>query len=271
MKYLKIQDQQIPRIGFGTWQMEGDEAYDGVRDALDLGYRHIDTAQAYENEEQVGRALANSSVERGDVFLTTKVWRTNLRGDDVRSSVEESLKKLQTDYVDLLLIHWPSDDVPVQETLGVMSELKEEGKARLLGVSNFTPSLVEKALEYAPIACNQVEYHPYLDQSRLVRQATENNMMLTAYSPLARQGVVDDETLAEIANRYDKSPAQVSLRWLIQQPSVAAIPKASSSDHRRQNLEIFDFELTEDEMSEISALAESRRIIDPDWAPSWAT
>jgi 2,5-diketo-D-gluconate reductase B len=267
MQYIDIQGTTVPRLGFGTWQIQGEDCYAAVRDALDLGYRHIDTAQAYENEDRVGEAIADSRVARQDIFLTTKVWKDRLAYDDVISSTETSLGKLQTDYVDLLLIHWPVDDVPLEETLGAMSELRKQGKARHIGVSNFTPGLVRDALEITPIACNQVEYHPYLDQSKLVDQAAEHGMMLTAYSPLARGRVLGDEDLLDIGARYGKSAAQVALRWSIQQEPVVAIPKAASAEHRRSNLKIFDFELTDEEMRRIDAKRRDDRIINPSWAP----
>ncbi len=269
MKHLQVQGISVPKLGFGTWQLEGDECYEGVTEALEIGYRHVDTAQAYENEEHVGRALDDSDVPREEIFLTTKVWRTNFEHDDVISSVEESLEKLRTDYVDLLLIHWPPQDVPLKETLGAMIQLREQRKTRLIGISNFTPELVEKAREIAPVACNQVEYHPFLSQKELIEQAKSHGMMLTAYSPLARGDVLENDTIESIADAHGKSPAQVGIRWLLQQNPVVAIPKASSSDHRKANFDVFDFELTDDEMQKIHGLAEGRRLIDPDWAPDW--
>lgn len=269
MQYLTIGDTDIPALGFGTWMMQGRDCRHGVEDALSIGYRHIDTAQIYENEDQVGRALNNSSVPRGDIFLTTKVWRTNVDADSVAPSVHESLQKLDTDYVDLLLIHWPVDDVAVDETLRAMEELQQAGKARHLGVSNFPPSLLKEAIDTTRVITNQVEYHPFLGQRKLLQILRAHDMMLTAYSPLARGRVLEDETLVEIGNHHGKSPAQVALRWLIEQPGVCAIPKASSPEHRRDNLAIFDFELTGDEMARIDELDADRRILDPDFGPDW--
>lgn len=269
MEYVDVQGTEVPALGFGTWQLEGRECREGVEHALSLGYRHIDTAQAYQNENLVGEAIDASSVSRDDVFLTTKVWRTQAAADDVVSSTEESLRKLKTDYVDLLLIHWPVDDVPFEETLEAMNELRESGKARHIGVSNYTPPQFRTAIEAAPVATNQVEYHPYLGQEDLLEIVDAHDLMLTAYSPLARGRVLEDETLTEIGRSHDKSPAQVALRWLVQQDRVSAIPKAASADHREANLEIFDFELSDDEMARIDDLECGDRVIDPSFAPDW--
>ncbi len=269
MEFVTVDDIDIPALGFGTWLMEGADCHDGVAHALSIGYRHIDTAQIYDNEDQVGCAIDESSVARDDIFLTTKVWRSNVAADDVAPSVEESLRKLRTDYVDLLLIHWPSDTVDHDETLRALQKLKDAGKTRLIGVSNFTPAMVREALQVTDIACNQVEYHPFLGQPDLLELARANDMMLTAYSPLARGRVIDDPTLIDIGDRYDKSPAQIALRWLTQQQCVSAIPKASTPAHREANFQIFDFQLDSDEMQRIHDLDAKQRILDPDFAPDW--
>ncbi len=269
MEFVDVQETRIPALGFGTWMMEGRDCRQGVEHALSLGYRHIDTAQIYKNEAEVGRALEASNVVRDDIFLTTKVWRTNVAADAVGPSIDDSLEKLRTDYVDLLLIHWPVDDVPVEETLEAMIEAKEAGKVRHIGVSNFPPTQMRQALDQADIACNQVEYHPFLAQRDLLEISRDHDAMLTAYSPLARGRVVDDTTLTDIGDRHGKSGAQIALRWLIQQDNVGAIPKASSPEHREANIEIFDFELTDDEMARIHDLDRSQRILDPDFAPDW--
>ena len=269
MIFHTIQEERVPALGFGTYTLRGRECSTSVEHAIDLGYRHIDTAQAYANEVEVGRGIAAAPVDRDEVFLTTKIGRSNLQPERVRTSTEKSLHKLGTPYVDLLLIHWPDDDVPLERTLAAMLELQNEGKTLHIGVSNFSPRLVERAAEHAPIFCNQVEFHPFLAQDALTRQAEEFNYLLTAYSPIARGRVSDEETLREIGRRHGKSAIQVTLRWLIQQPNVAAIPKASSTEHRAANFDIFDFELTEDEMDHIAGLARGSRIVDPAWAPAW--
>jgi 2,5-diketo-D-gluconate reductase B len=263
---LTIQGTQIPKLGFGTWQITGDACADAVCDALELGYRHVDTARAYGNESEVGKGIARSAVERGHVFLTTKVWYTDLRAADVRASVEGSLRDLGTEYVDLLLIHWPDADVPLAETIAAMTELQEEGKASHLGVANFPSRLVREALELAPIICDQVEYQPYLGQPDLLALARDLDLMITAYSPLARGKVLRDPVLREIGEAHGKSAGQVVLRWLLDQPHVAAIPKASSHEHRAANLDVFDFELSDDERGRIAGLERGLRTADPSWA-----
>jgi 2,5-diketo-D-gluconate reductase B len=253
VKILTIQGEDVPALGFGTWQLLGEDCVEGVRDALELGYRHIDTAQAYDNEEQVGQGMRESGVDRDEIFLVTKVHQDNFHHDRVIETARESLRKLDTDYVDLLLMHWPNPDVPLSETLGAFRELQTEGSIRHVGVSNFSPALVEEASGHATIFANQVEYHPFQDQSALVEQAKTMDYMLTAYSPLDRGDVQGNDVLREIADRHGKSEAQVALRWLVQQ-RVSAIPKASSAEHRRANFDIFDFALREDEMQTIFAL-----------------
>lgn len=268
MQYVSVQGVDIPALGLGTWQITGEECREAVEHALSSGYRHIDTAQGYGNEDDVGTAIARSDVPRDDIFLTTKIWHTQTSYDAAGRSIDDSLSKLGTDYVDLLLIHWPTD-VPVEDTLEAMADAREAGKVRHIGVSNFTPTLVEEALEHEKLLCNQVEYHPFLSQDRLLEQARDNDMMLTAYSPLARGQAVNEDLLIEIGEEYGKSPAQVALRWLIQQDNVAAIPKAASAAHREANLDIFDFELSADQMQQIRQLDRGERIIDPSFAPHW--
>ncbi|MEA2154493.1 MAG: 2,5-diketo-D-gluconate reductase [Solirubrobacteraceae bacterium] len=266
---LIVQGTEIPKLGFGTWQITGDACAEAVRDALELGYRHIDTARAYGNEAQVGRGIERSGVERGSIFLTTKLWHTGLRAGQVREQLEGSLRDLAVDHVNLLLVHWPSRDVPLAETLGAMTELQEEGKASHLGVSNFPSRLVEEALQLAPIICDQVEYHPYLGQPQVLATARERDLVVTAYSPLARGEVHRDPVLAEIGEAHGKSPGQVVLRWLLDQPHVAAVPKASSHEHRAANLDVFDFELGDDERGRIAGLERGLRAADPSWAADW--
>ena len=266
---LTIQGTQIPKLGFGTWQITGRACSEAVRDALELGYRHVDTARSYGNEAQVGEGIAASGVERRDIFLTTKVWFTDLHAGDVRSSAEGSLRDLGVEHVDLLLVHWPNTRVPLAETLGAMSELQEEGRASHIGVSNFPSRLLREALELAPLICVQVEYHPYLGQPELLALAREHDLMLTAYSPLARGEVLRDPVLRDIADAHGRSPGQVVLRWLLDQPHVAAIPKASSHEHRAANLDVYDFELSDDDRGRIAGLQRGLRTADPSWAAEW--
>ena len=261
----------MPALGLGTWQLKGDEATEAVAHALDIGYRHIDTAQMYRNEREVGLGLKSADVDRDEVFLTTKVSHDNLKYRDVIASAEDSLRRLDTDYVDLLLIHWPNKEVDLEETLDAFQEVQHRQKTKHIGVSNFPSALVRRALDIAPgLATDQVEYHPYLSQSPLLEALRAREMILTAYSPLAQGEILDEEVVREIAETHGKSPAQVVLRWLLQQDRVAAIPKAASAQHREANFDVFDFALSDGEMDQLHSLArDDGRIIDPGFAPDW--
>jgi 2,5-diketo-D-gluconate reductase B len=254
MEYQTIKGEKIPSLGLGTWRLSGEECTRAIERAFALGYRHIDTAQMYANEGEVGRGMINSGVNREEIFLVTKVRTSSFSHSDVMRSTRVSLKQLNSEYVDLLLMHWPNPSVPLEETLGAMTELQKEGSVRYVGVSNFPPSMVEEAAQHATVFCNQVEYHPYRAQDELLKQAREMDYLLTAYSPVAKGRVSNDATLREIGEAHGKTPAQVALRWLIQQEKVAAIPKAASEDHLRSNFDIFDFELSDEEMERIFAL-----------------
>ncbi|MBV0925177.1 aldo/keto reductase [Halomicroarcula limicola] len=253
MEYVTSDQTRLPALGLGTYRLRGETCTKTVSRALEMGYRHIDTAEYYDNQAAIGKALADTDVDRDDIFLTTKVWRTNLAHDDVLQSARQSLERLGLDAVDLLLIHWPSRSVPLAETIDAMNELQAAGAVAHIGVSNFSVDQLERARERSetPILTNQIEYNPYTDQADVLEYCIENDVVLTAYSPLAKGKVSDDEMLAEIAERHGKTPAQVALRWLLQQEQVAAIPKASSPAHLRANLDVFDFELTDEEMTEI--------------------
>jgi len=254
MEHQTIKGEKVPSLGLGTWRLSGEECTKAVESALALGYRHIDTARIYGNEGEVGRGIRNSGVDREGIFLVTKVWTSDFSYERTIQSTRESLRKLRTEYVDLLLMHWPNPSVPLQETLSAMRELQEEGSVRHIGVSNFPASMVEEAAQHATVFCNQVEYHPYRAQDKLLEQAKEMDYLLTAYSPIGRGSVLSDGTLKEIGEAHGKTPAQVALRWLIQQEKVAAIPKARSEDHLKSNLDIFDFKLSEEEMERIFRL-----------------
>jgi 2,5-diketo-D-gluconate reductase B len=266
---VQIQGVEIPKLGFGTWQLSGEACVTGVRDAIELGYRHIDTARAYGNEAQVGQGLHDCGRNRDEIFLTTKLWYTELRAVGVHDQIEQSLRELRTEYIDLLLIHWHNRRVPLAETLGAMLEAREAGRVRHLGVANFPSALMREALEHAPLLCNQVEYHPYLEQPEVLALARERDLMVTAYSPLAQGEVLGDPAIADIAQAHGTSASQVVLRWLLDQPQVAAIPKAGSHEHRVANLDVFGFELSDEERGRIAGLARGRRTIDPGWAPDW--
>lgn len=273
MEHVEVQGAKIPKIGLGTWMLEGRQCREMVERALALGYRHIDTAQGYGNEAEVGAGLAaamkRGGIDRDELFVTTKLAMDNLTRERVGPSARASLERLGLDRLDLLLIHWPSESVPLRETLEAMQRLVEEGLVRHLGVSNFTLALLEEARSIAPILANQVEHHPFLAQDRLLEIAEQTELCLTAYSPLARGRVERSDVLRSIGEQHGKSASQVALRWLIQHPNECAIPKASSEAHLRANLDVFDFTLSDAEMRRISGLARGERLIDPAWAPRW--
>ena len=260
----------VPAIGYGTWELEGDDCLNGVRTALELGYRHLDTAQAYGNEHLVGTALTSSGVDRSEVFLTTKVWNDNINPAGIKSSFGESLDKLQTDYVDLLLLHWPIEWDHLAENLTALAELVEHGGVRHIGVSNFTPTQLEAALDLAPLFCIQVEHHPYLAQPGLLEMAAKHDLLFTAYSPLVRGEALKDPVITEIAERHDASPVQVILRWLLDESDhLAVIPKATSREHAEDNLGATEVFLSDGDREAIAALDRNERQVDPPWAPEW--
>lgn len=271
MQYKNVQGIEIPEIGLGTYKLHDRDCTNAVRMALDLGYRHIDTAQMYKNEREIGEAISVSNVSREDIFLTTKIWHTNLDSEDVLQSTEETLRNLDTPYVDLLLIHWPNKQYDLRKTIESMLVLRDQGKAMNIGVSNFPLHLLKKVNDEirAPIFCNQVEFHPFLDQLDLLDYAIEKDILLTAYSPLAQGKVTVNKDLQEIAESYGKSPSQISLRWLIEQENVVAIPKASSKEHLKSNIDIFDFELSDEDFERIDLLEKSERLVNPSFAPEW--
>lgn len=268
---VEVKGAAIPALGLGTWDLRGAACERAVGAALSLGYRHIDTARMYGNEAEVGAALAASGVAREEVFLTTKLWSDELRPETLRRALPESLRRLRCAYVDLLLIHWPSAEVPLEATLDAMSELQDKGLARHLGVSNFPRALIDRAAASHGdrLVCNQLEYHPFLSQATALAAAEHHDLALTAYCPLARGRAAEHPLLREIAAGHGRSGGQVALRWLIQQPRVVAIPKAASPAHLEANLAVFDFALSAEEMAAIGALAEGRRLVDPASAPAW--
>lgn len=247
----------MPALGFGTWQLEGDVARAAVESALEIGYRHIDTAAAYRNEKQVGAAIAASGVARDDIFLTTKIWVDQFADGDLQAAAAKSVERLGVDRVDLLLLHWPKPTPSLEETITALNEVKAKGLTRAIGLSNFPTVLFDKAvgLSEAPIATNQVEYHPYLAQTAVLAAAKTAGASVTAWSPLAQGKVADDAVLKAIGEAHGKTPGQVTLRWLVQQDGVVAIPRTSSARRAVENFEIFDFALTADEMARVHALA----------------
>jgi 2,5-diketo-D-gluconate reductase B len=261
----------IPLLGLGTWDIRGDVCKRIVEQAIRLGYRHVDTAQAYENEREVGEGIRNAGIPRDQIHVTTKVWWTQLAPADLLRSTRESLAKLKLDYVDLLLIHWPNSSVPLDQTIAALCKAKRDGMAKHVGISNFTTALIDKAAQYStePLATNQIEMHPYLDQSKVIAACEAKGISVTAYSPIVRGKAGDDPVLAKIGRAHKKSVAQICLRYLVQQ-GIIAIPRTSKVERLAENSEIFDFELTPAEMSEIQGLARpDGRMVSPSWAPEW--
>ena len=243
---------RMPLLGLGTWDLKGTRCTEVVRQALDLGYRHLDTAFMYQNQEAVGKALKESGVRRDEVFITTKIWKDALQRERVLEQFGECLELLGTSYVDLLLVHWPNDEIPVQETMAAFDTLCAQGTVKSIGVSNFSTAQLEEAqaCAQAPVCVNQVLYHVGNNQEPLRRHHREKKVAITAYCPLARGKAADDEVLRSIGQRQGKTAAQVALRWLVQK-QVVAIPKASSKEHLRANQEIFDWELRDQEMAQL--------------------
>jgi 2,5-diketo-D-gluconate reductase B len=271
MLFVEANGAKIPAIGLGTWELRGRACARLVEQALKLGYRHIDTAQAYENEREVGEGLRASGIRRADVFVTTKIWTTHFAPNDLERSVRESLAKLHLSEVDLLLLHWPNPRVPLQETLGALARVKQLGLSRHIGVSNFTVALIEEAVAACPepLVCDQVEFHPYLDQAKVKDACARHGLAVVAYSPVAKGRIKSDQTLARIGRTYGKSAAQVCLRWLVQQ-NVSAIPRTSKIERLSENIDIFDFELSGEEMALISRMGSAKgRLTDFGFAPKW--
>lgn len=273
MHNVTINGATIPALGLGTFRMPGEDVLRIVPYALKAGFRHVDTAQIYGNEAEVGEAIATSGIQRGDIFLTTKVWVDNYKHDAFIASVDESLAKLKTDYVDLLLLHWPNEAVSLAEQIGALNEVAKAGKVRHIGVSNFNTALMKEAqaLSELPLVTNQIEYHPYLSQRTVIEAADAAGMSITGYYAMADGKVFSDAVLKDIAAAHGKSIAQVVLRCLVQQDNVIALSKTVSEARIRENLAIFDFALTEPEMQAIHALAvPAGRIVSPDGlAPQW--
>jgi 2,5-diketo-D-gluconate reductase B len=263
----------IPAIGFGTYGMSAADVYRLIPAALRAGFRHIDTAQIYGNEGEIGDCVAASGIPRSEIFLTTKVWVSNYSERFFEASVNESLRKLKTDYIDLLLLHWPGSGVPLAEQIAGLNAVARAGKVRHIGVSNFNRALMTESvrLSAAPLVTNQFEYHPYLNQSLLIESTLQAGLAVTGYCGMAIGRVFSEPTLKEIAGRLDKTIAQIVLRWLVQQRGIVALSRTTRIDRLAQNLAVFDFELDGVDMAAIHSLARAdSRIVDPrGLAPLW--
>jgi diketogulonate reductase-like aldo/keto reductase len=255
MQTVKAGAAEIPVLGFGTWQLDGPDARRMVEAALEIGYRHIDTAFLYKNEAEVGEAIRASGLPRDEIFLTTKVWTDSFADGDLQRAAKGSMDRLGVGAVDLLLLHWPKPQPPLAETMRALNDARAQGFTRHIGLSNFPSGLMEEAqrLSEAPVVTNQMEYHPFLTLKRLLDTARRLGSSITAWSPLAQGKVADDPVIGAVAGAHGKTPGQVTLRWLIQQ-DVIAIPRTTKESRARENFDVFDFELSPEEMARISAL-----------------
>lgn len=275
MDVVEANGAKIPAVGLGTMTLQGAVCVEAVRTALRLGFRHIDTAERYGNEAAVGeglhQGLRDAGLKREDVFVTTKVYHDRLAADDFQRSFDNSLAELKLPWVDLLLIHWPSPKVPLAETLGALCRAKREGRARHVGVANFTTALLRDAVELAsePLVTNQIEVHPFIDQSKVIAACRGYGLAVTAYCPLARGKVPGNEVLGRIGEAHGRSASQVALRYLVQQ-GIVPIPRTATRDHLAANLAVFDFKLSDAEMAEIGGLKQpGGRVVNPPHAPKW--
>ena len=271
MENLLTQGISLPRLGLGTFRLQGDACRTAVESALGLGYRHLDTAEMYGNEDAIGAAIAASRIPRKDLHVTTKVWHENLAPDAIRRAFDASLKKLRLDQVDLYLVHWPSRNMDLPAIFETLMKLKQEGRTRAIGVANFTTALLKTVVEEikAPIACNQIEYHVMLDQTRLRKYLDAKSIPLVAYCPLAQGRVASEEVLSAIGRKHNASAAQVALKWLLDQDGVAAIPKASRAESQKANLDALQLKLDDDDRNAIAALPKDKRCVKPGFGPAW--
>ena len=261
---IEANGAKIPLVGLGTWEMRGRACARVVEQALRLGYRHVDTAEMYDNEREVGDGIRASGVKRSELFVTTKIWPSHFAPRALERATRDCLMRLRLSEVDLLLLHWPNPQIPLAETLGALCQVKRDGLARHIGISNFTVALIEEAVRIAtePLVCDQVECHPFLDQSKVIAACREHGMALVAYSPIARGNAKNDKVLARIGAAHKKTAAQICLRYLVQQ-DIVVIPRTSKIERLSENAALFDFALGKEEMAEIAALAHREgRIVD---------
>jgi 2,5-diketo-D-gluconate reductase B len=275
MNFVEANGAKMPAIGLGTMTLMDAVCVEAVETALCIGYRHIDTAERYRNETEVGeglrRGLRAAGIAREDVFVTTKVWRDQLAAGDFERSLDQSLKKLDLSWVDLLLVHWPNPKVPLKETLDVLCKAKRDGRAKHVGVANFTTSLLQEAVKLAsePMVTNQIEVHPFIDQDKVLAACRTHGLAVTAYCPLARGKVPNSDVLARIGEAHGKTSAQIALRYLVQQ-GIIPIPRTAKPDRLAANLAVFDFKLSDAEMAEIARLKQTGlRVVNPPHAPRW--
>ena len=269
MDQITAQGMRMDKLGLGTFRMQGEACTRAVEGALELGYRHVDTAEMYGNEEAIGAALAASPVPRDDIHLTTKVWWDHLAADAMDRALDASLGKLRTDYVDLYLVHWPAAGMDMGAVMAALFRMKESGRARAIGVANFTSVMIDQAAGLAPIACNQVEYHVLLSQDRLLATMRELGVPLVAYCPLAQGRLAEAAGLRAIAEKHGVTPAQVALKWLLDQEGVAAIPKASRRESQQANLDALKVTLDDADRAAIAGLPKRERCVQPGFAPAW--
>lgn len=273
MKIIEANGARIPAIGFGTYTLEGETCVDMVAKAIDAGYRHLDTARMYGNEKEVGEGIRRSGIDREELFVTTKIWWTDIGEADLVPTARKAFEALNIGPVDLLLIHWPNHEIALEESIDALNATIGEELTRHIGVANFPSAMLDEAaaMSAAPLVCNQVEYHPFLSQDDVLTACRRHDMAMVAYSPIGKGGVLlENSVIRDAARRHGKTPAQIVLRWEIEQDGVGAIPRTSQPDRLKENIDIFDFALTDVERQEITALTRRReRLIDPSFAPNW--
>jgi diketogulonate reductase-like aldo/keto reductase len=273
MQFVEANGARIPTIGFGTMTLKEDICVQAVKTALQAGYRHLDTAAFYGNEKENGAGLRASGIKREDVFICTKVRDNNLLPDDFARSLDQSLTNLQLPYVDLLLIHWNNKDIPFNVSIGALCKAKKDGKAKHVGVANFTAKMLDEAwaVTSEPLVCNQIEVHPFINQDKVLAASKKHGMAVVAYVPIARGKVPGADALERIGKTHGKTAAQVSLRYLVQL-GCCAIPRSANPVHIKENLDVFGFKLSDAEMAELKALnATNMRVVNPPHAPVWDT
>jgi 2,5-diketo-D-gluconate reductase B len=271
MRAVESQNIAIPKLGFGTYRMFGAECEGAVASALSVGFRHIDMAEMYQNESAVGAAIASSGIPRDELFVTTKVWHENLTPAGLHRSFDASLERLRLDRVDLYMIHWPSKNMDLGKVLESMLELRDQGLTDAIGVCNFNLPLLRAAVEDigAPIACVQVEYHAFLDQSSLLGYLRTKNIPLVAHAPLAQGRAAENDTLEKIARKYGATAAQVAIAWLMDQDDVIAIPKSRSRERQLANIEAVNIDLDDEDRAIIAGLPKDERFVRPPFSPDW--